>query len=690
MTQTNSIRIFFFLAACAALLVAVIPQSLFAAVTVYETQSKRDYYNVVQPDMRANGGVDETAAHGYPQYQINQVSPTGQRICYLYDPSAYPTNWSLGGFDSAGNNSMAVWNPAQSKWLRGSASSFGNKRYNYITCKTDEKADAALLVNGVSEVTINKGESVNLSWYSQYGSIRKATCTATNFSTTVSVPAHTQTTTVPNCSSVGFDLLSIVGFSCDGFTLNQTSIPASQVSQPFSGSQSVSPTQTTVYTYSCANGNGVNTANVTVNVIQPEVEPIAVSCAPSSSSGVTNQPITWSATVTGHPGPFSYVWSGTDGVTGSTASVEKVYSTVGTKTAQVKVTYAPQSNEPATPTTPSTPSCLPSGADVPAGYLCSADGMNGMATMPWGPCCSGVARIHCPALNEPAEATCVGSGGGGTNVSTAGTGVYELVMKRDTTSDPSLWADVAVRCVPSSTCNFECSAATAGRTCKTYECPAPNFKSFQAFRCEEVAAIPPPVTPPVTPQAEDGFSITTDCNGRICSTNNCSADPGGSGTSNQPGNPNSTEPNTPEAPTWGVTINLPGQCTVGPMCVGASIHQQALDCSTEFVRTCPYGCIAGQCVAPQPQIDLSISPAGVRRGESCTIQIAAQHVTSCSVSGPGLNQSLQVTQSGAVQSQSLVTPGIENSSTYTVSCDSPRGSISKSVQCVFLPVFRER
>jgi hypothetical protein len=173
----------------------------------------------------------------------------------------------------------------------------------------------------------------------------------------------------------------------------------------------------------------------------------------------------------------------------------------------------------------------------------------------------------------------------------------------------------------------------------------------------------------------------------VCSNRTCAADPGGTGVSN-PGNPNST-PDNPTAPTWGVTINLPGQCFVGAMCVGASVYNQSLDCSKELVRTCPYGCISGQCVAPQPEVDLSVSPAGVRRGESCTIQVAARNVSGCRVSGPGISQNLAPNSSGAVESQSFVTPGINNSSTYTVSCDSPRGSVSESVQCVLLPNFRE-
>lgn len=128
---------------------------------------------------------------------------------------------------------------------------------------------------------------------------------------------------------------------------------------------------------------------------------------------------------------------------------------------------------------------------------------------------------------------------------------------------------------------------------------------------------------------------------------------------------------------------------MGSMCVGASVYDQALDCSKEFVKTCPYGCISGQCVAPQPEVDLNVSPAGVRRGESCTIQVAARHVAKCTISGTGISQTLTPNAGGVIESQSFVTPGMTNSTTYTVSCESPRGSVSESIQCVLLPNFRE-
>ncbi len=667
-------------------------------VIVYQTQSRRDYYDTVRPDMIANGGVQETAAHGYPQYQVNQVSPTGQRICYLYDPTAFPTEWTLGGFDSPGNNRMAAWDGT--KWYTGSASSFGNKRYNYITCKTLAKADTSLTANGVSEVTINRGESVSLSWYSQYGSIRKATCTATNFTTDISVPAGTSVVTSNTCNGpFGFvNFMSFIGSTggngC-GTILGQTVIPASNSNQPFSGTKSVSPNETTTYTYTCVNANGTESSSVTVNVVQPEVEPVGVSCVPSASSGVINEPITWTATVTGGDEPSGYEWSGSDGLSGDARSITKTYSTVGTKTARVTVSFGATTDVPTT-VTPTTSTCLPGGSEVPAGYLCSAGGLE---TLPWGACCSGVARLQCPAPNEPAEAYCTGNqgavGGSGT-ASSNGVGKWELAGSD--ISDLACGPAPAFRRNPANRTNVllnmpTCSSedptgepcTNVGSRCKWNDWSGASCNIVSSiFRCAATGTI----TPPTGPGPSEPTSITADCNGVVCSTSMCAVGPGGTGTPNPPGNPNTT-PDNPQAPTWGVTINLPGQCSVGPMCVGASVHQQALDCSKEFVKACPFGCYAGECLAPQPEIDLSIAPAGVRRGESCTVRVSARHVRECSISGTGVSQTLTPNAAGVVTEQSFVTPGMSNTSTYTVSCTSERGTVSKSAQCVLLPNFRE-
>jgi hypothetical protein len=67
---------------------------------------------------------------------------------------------------------------------------------------------------------------------------------------------------------------------------------------------------------------------------------MAVSCGGSPNPAVVNESVTWSAVVSGGTTPYTYSWTGTDGISGTTASVIKTYTTTGTKNASVTVTDA--------------------------------------------------------------------------------------------------------------------------------------------------------------------------------------------------------------------------------------------------------------------------------------------------------------------------------------------------------------
>jgi hypothetical protein len=70
--------------------------------------------------------------------------------------------------------------------------------------------------------------------------------------------------------------------------------------------------------------------------------PITASCVVSPTSGAQGDVFTWTASASGGDtdSAYTYSWSGTDGLTGSSASVTKRYDTTGTQTASVKVTDA--------------------------------------------------------------------------------------------------------------------------------------------------------------------------------------------------------------------------------------------------------------------------------------------------------------------------------------------------------------
>lgn len=327
-------------------------------VEVYKTQSKRDYYVKVQPDQLANGGLDETSAHGYPTYSTGQASPTGNRICYLYDPTAFITEWSLGGFSSPGNNSMAAWNPSTGKWYRGSAGSFGNLRYNYLTCKTNATPDTSLTAtaNGTtgSSLSVTSGTPVTLTWLSQWGQTRKGSFTAQNYSLTTTTAGYWQTVTNYICGYDGgggggdsdffYDyvasgpqntLTAQAGGSC--WETSTVWVAGSTTYRPYGGTTVVTPTQTTTYTYTGTNANGSSSASVTVTVTG-EGTLSSSTCSVDPIVAGTGDSVTWTAAPVGGTGTYSYVWSGTDSLSGTTQSVVKSYSSEGAKTGSVQIT----------------------------------------------------------------------------------------------------------------------------------------------------------------------------------------------------------------------------------------------------------------------------------------------------------------------------------------------------------------
>jgi len=65
-----------------------------------------------------------------------------------------------------------------------------------------------------------------------------------------------------------------------------------------------------------------------------------VGCFVDPANAKVNQPINWTAEVTGGMAPYTYSWTGSDGLTGSQSSVIKYYGTTGSKSALVSITSA--------------------------------------------------------------------------------------------------------------------------------------------------------------------------------------------------------------------------------------------------------------------------------------------------------------------------------------------------------------
>ncbi|MFA5652206.1 MAG: hypothetical protein WC933_02475 [Candidatus Paceibacterota bacterium] len=80
------------------------------------------------------------------------------------------------------------------------------------------------------------------------------------------------------------------------------------------------------------------TANCgSVNVYPINYASLQVSCHPNTYSAQTNTQVGWSASGVGGNGVYTYSWSGTDGLYGSSNSILNTYTSEGTKTASITV-----------------------------------------------------------------------------------------------------------------------------------------------------------------------------------------------------------------------------------------------------------------------------------------------------------------------------------------------------------------
>lgn len=104
-----------------------------------------------------------------------------------------------------------------------------------------------------------------------------------------------------------------------------------------------------------SNGQSINVNCSPVNINQPiyqtAYQPIYqsslatnrdldIGCFADPVNATVNQPVNWSAEVTGGVAPYTYSWSGSDSLSGNQSSVVKYYSNSGSKNAIVTVTSA--------------------------------------------------------------------------------------------------------------------------------------------------------------------------------------------------------------------------------------------------------------------------------------------------------------------------------------------------------------
>ncbi len=78
----------------------------------------------------------------------------------------------------------------------------------------------------------------------------------------------------------------------------------------------------------------------TVAYAQSNNAGLDIGCYADPTTATPNQPVTWTAEVTGGVAPYTYSWTGSDGLSGSGSSVTKYYDTSGNKSAIVNITSA--------------------------------------------------------------------------------------------------------------------------------------------------------------------------------------------------------------------------------------------------------------------------------------------------------------------------------------------------------------
>lgn len=649
------------------LLVAFIvlsPLTAFGAVTVYNQIP----YAYVYSEAAAQGIQNpyKSSIHG-----TGAVAPATQRSCFLVDPTAYPSNWTVGQYHSPSDNSVLKWESVKGgapAWSQVGAKN--NLHLKSLICSTDATADAAL---SASKTQIAKGGSAQLTWLSQYGKTRKATCTATNFDTSIFVPAHQEATPIENpvCSGGSpFDgsfQQNAAGSFCGPF-IGMVWVPSYTGPAPFGGTQTVSPTETTTYTYSCTNANGVETSSVTIEVLnQPD---------PSCSDGQDNDTDgNADAADTDCQGGGSYTEIAPSNQADLTASA-------------VKQTTLPQGS----PTILSATIKNIGGLAVTVGFsnLFQIDNDEDHSS------------VFATRVAEPST----GSTGGGTWVFSA----FDQTDLQCPITDPGKVHQNLPDCSQTNPIGTSCSPSTDTR-CKTNVIAACTVES-NLYKCQ--ANTGTPVTPPLPPGGTTDTQVTytfpsggtwyvrtcADNNASFHGTvaesnenNNCSA--GGwkavTVSNDSPGARLSASPSEvfsgDEATlTWacdkstGASIDH-GIGAVTPV-AGGSVSTGPLLAQTDYTLTCTGADGVGHAYTSvrvkHPEVDIKAAPPLVKRGGATTITWSSVGANVCAVSGSGLSSALK---------NGSKTVTVENQTTYTITCN---GVSTDSVTVGLIPEFNEQ
>jgi hypothetical protein len=233
-------------------------------------------------------------------------------------------------------------------------------------------------------------------------------------SATVTVKSGTQTLT-KTCNTVVTKPQAAVAVSCTvnpgnlktGETATFTAHPTGgngSYTYSWTGTDNLSSNSQSVSKSYSSEGTKTGTVKVTSNgqtatascntvVTKPQAT-LAVSCAANSSSVRVGNSVAFTAHPTGGNGSYTYSWTGTDGLSGNNQSVNKSYSSTGSKSATIVVTSGSQTASASCDTSVYQPqdnslygSCSVDDSNVNIGdrvtWRASASGGNGSYTYDW-------------------------------------------------------------------------------------------------------------------------------------------------------------------------------------------------------------------------------------------------------------------------------------------------------------------
>lgn len=520
-------------------------------------------------------------------------------------------------------------------------------------------------------------------------------------------------TLTANPASIVSGNASALSYTCtNGATSASINNGVGAITNPASGTKSVTPTATTTYTLTCTNNAGSATDTATVTVTPA----LTASCSVAPPTITSGGSATWTATASGGTGTYSYAWSGTDGLQGRTGNpVTVAYPTSGTKTGSVTVTSGTQ-----TVTRPCTNSVTVNPAP-PGSLSCSVSNTS--------PDIGDTITYTASGATAPYTWTASGGGNYGTantatrTISAAGT--YTMtVSKSEFTSDacPSVTPNAAAGQPDLIASNTSSGTATVGDPVTlsatiTNQGPAGTGAAFtdlfqratnaSGANATDIGTDDNPARGPGIPftaRLSYTFATAGTFYTRACADKDSAGDSGGITESNENNNCSAWTRIvvSPEVVTLACTVDdrrpVVGENVTYTASGGTGAYTwDAADNNTDYgsgstvtrsfdapgnysmtvtnsgnTRTCP-AVVARNPGEPEdcgdPSGELSASPERVREGSTSTLSFSATGVDqSCTITGPTVNHPITPT-SCLVDDDTIETGGLETQSTFILECD---------------------